>query len=94
MREEYDIKTLNPRNNPYVNGTVSGLIDNSDKMINQIDELRKDLDDFRTDLYALFSDIPQIASDHKMTPEEYIEWVKKNNPEFDWGEDVGNEIID
>ena len=94
MREEYDIKALNPKKNPYVKGTISDLIDNSDKMINQIDELRKNLDEFRTDLYALFSGIPQSAADHKMTPEEYIEWVKNNNPEVDWGVDVGNEIIE
>ena len=40
----------------------------------------------------LFADIETEKSGK--TVEEYLDWVSNNNPEIDWGEDVGKEIIE
>lgn len=48
--------------------------------------------DNRTGLDELFADIETEKSGK--TVEEYLDWVSNNNPEIDWGEDVGKEIIE
>jgi len=39
----------------------------------------------------LFADLDTELAKYDMTREEYVEWIRKNNPEIDFGKPVGEE---
>lgn len=50
------------------------------------------MEDEKTELADLFVDLDDIALKQGMTKEQYLELLKSNNPEIDWGEPKGDEI--
>lgn len=41
----------------------------------------------------IWAEIEKEAHKKNMTMDEYVVWLRKNNPEIDWGDSVGEEII-